>query len=252
MEELIKRTAKALAGSKKAIALTGAGISVESGIPPFRGEGGLWEKIDPMEYAHIDAFMKNPGRVWEVLIKETKDFIDRAEPNDAHLGLARLERMGILKSIITQNIDGLHQSAESSDVIEFHGNFAWQRCIGCNKRIKTADIDLKDMPPLCECGGILRPECVFFGEMIPPQNLARSRALAATCDVMIVAGTSAVVQPAAMMPVIAKENGAIVIEINPEKTPLTDSVSDFIIIGRGGDILNEIIMELELESEYKV
>ena len=124
MEDLIIKAAKELAGSNKVIALTGAGVSVESGIPPFRGKGGLWEKIDPMEFAHIDAFIRDPAKVWNILIREMKDIVDKARPNAAHNGLAKLEKLGILNVIITQNVDGLHQMAGNSDVIEFYGTFA--------------------------------------------------------------------------------------------------------------------------------
>ena len=244
MDELIKKAGRDLASSKNVIALTGAGISVESGIPPFRGKGGIWEKIDPMEFAHIDTFMKEPAKVWNVLLKDMKEIIDKAKPNDGHNGLAELEKLGILKAVITQNVDGLHQKAGNRDVIEFHGNFAWQRCLECNKVCETSKIDLTQIPPRCECGGIYRPECVFFGEMIPPNHLIRSRELASTCDIMLVIGTSALVQPAAYMPVIAKQNGAKVIEINPEKTPMTKSVSDYIIMGQAGKIIRAIVKEI--------
>jgi len=245
MQDLIERAARDIAGSTYAIALTGAGISVESGIPPFRGKGGLWEKIDPMEFAHIDSFLRDPEKVWNVLIKEMKGVVDEAKPNDAHTGLADLERMGKLKTIITQNVDGLHQVAGNTDVIEFHGNFAWQRCMDCGGKIETSEIDLSEIPPRCACGGIYRPDCVFFGEMIPPDYMRRSQQAASLCDIMLVLGTSAVVQPAAYMPVVAKENGAKVIEINPENTPLTGRISDYIILGRGGEVMNGIIAELE-------
>jgi NAD-dependent deacetylase len=242
---MIQQAAQDLARAKYVVALTGAGSSVESNIPPFRGEGGLWEKIDPMEFAHIDAFMRNPRKVWDVMIKEMKGVIDQAEPNDAHKGLARLEEWGLLKTIITQNVDGLHQRAGNTDVIEFHGNFAWQRCLDCRRKYATQDIDLAQLPPRCVCGGILRPDCIFFGEMIPAQHLWRSQQVSADCDLMLVVGTSAVVQPAAYMPVIAKENGAKVIEINMERTPLSGSISDYYILGRAGQIMNAIITELE-------
>jgi len=245
MDDLIKKAAEDIAAARQVTALTGAGISVESGIPPFRGEGGLWEKIDPMEYAHIDAFSHNPEKVWEVLIKGMKDVLDTAEPNDAHKGLARLEKFGKLKTIITQNVDGLHQTAGSTDVIEFHGNFAWQRCTDCGDRCRTSDVNMEKIPPRCYCGGIYRPDCVFFGEMIPPDALMRSRTLAMSCDVMLVMGTSAMVQPAAYMPVLARENGARVIEINPEPTPLTGHISDYIIQGSSGVVMNGIIARLE-------
>ena len=242
---MIKQAAQDLARAKYVVAMTGAGSSVESNIPPFRGKGGLWEKIDPMEFAHIDAFMRDPAKVWNVLIKEMKGVIDQAEPNDAHKGLARLEELGLLKTIITQNVDGLHQQAGSTDVIEFHGNFAWQRCLNCNHKYETQKIDLAQIPPRCTCGGILRPDCIFFGEMIPPQHLYRSQQVSAECDVMLVVGTSATVQPAAYMPVIAKENGAKVIEINREHTPLSRQISDYSILGRAGQIMKDIVGELE-------
>lgn len=245
MDPLIKSAARDLASASRVVALTGAGISVESGIPPFRGKGGLWEKIDPMEYAHIDAFIKNPAKIWRVLIQEMKDVVDKAIPNSAHHGLARLETLGILKTIITQNVDGLHQMAGNTDVIEFHGNFAWQRCMQCDLRLETRRIDLARMPPRCRCGGIFRPECVFFGEMIPPDDLNRSRQAASSCDIMLVVGTSALVQPAAYIPVIAKHSGARIIEINSERTPLTRDVSDLLIMGKAGDVFNRLLTEIE-------
>jgi NAD-dependent deacetylase len=245
MDALIARAVNDLATARRAAALTGAGISIDSGIPPFRGAGGLWERFDPMEIAHIDAFMRNPAMVWKVLVKDLKDVIDRARPNDGHRGLARLERLGILTCVITQNIDGLHQMAGNTDVIEFHGTFAWQRCIQCDRRIETSKVDASQLPPRCACSGILRPDAVFFGEMIPPVALWRSQEVAARCDVMLVVGTSAVVQPAASMPVIAKESGAIVIEINPEPTALTGRISNYLIRGRAGEVMNRILAGLE-------
>jgi NAD-dependent deacetylase len=245
MESEIESAAQKLKDADFVVALTGAGISVESGIPPFRGKGGLWEKIDPVEFAHIDSFLRNPGKVWEVLIKGMKEVLDPAQPNAGHLSLARMEQMGKLRTIITQNVDGLHQSAGSTDVIEFHGNFAWQHCSDCGWRIETARVDLSSLPPRCSCGGILRPECVFYGEMIPPQHLARSHRLSASCDLMMVIGTSAEVQPAATLPVIAKQNGASVIEINPESTHLTGHVSDLFIRGGAGEVLRSVVDRLE-------
>ncbi|MBN1932797.1 MAG: NAD-dependent deacylase [Desulfobacterales bacterium] len=245
MNDLFKQAANDLVAAKNVVALTGAGFSVESGIPPFRGKGGLWEKFNPMEYAHIDAFMKNPTKVWNVLLKGLKEIIEKAQPNDAHKGLARLEELGILKTIITQNIDGLHQKAGNTDIIEFHGNFAWHRCLDCDKRCETERIDLTVIPPRCECGGIYRPEFVFFGETIPPQDLRRSELVASQCDIMLVVGTSAVVQPAAFMPLIAKGAGAKIIEINPEKTPLTASISDYLLMGKAGEVINGIMAEIE-------
>jgi NAD-dependent deacetylase len=251
MKDLIKETAKYLVSARHAVALTGAGISVESGIPPFRGEGGLWEKYDPMEFAHIDSFMKNPEKVWKIFMGDMQKVLLDAKPNDAHLGLARLEQFGILKTVITQNVDGLHQLAGNTDVIEFHGNFAWLRCMQCDHKVKTVDVDLSEAPPKCQCGGIFRPECVFFGEMIPPIALTRSQEESYQCDVMLVVGTSAMVQPAAFMPVIAQQSGATVIEINPEPTPLTGRISKFLVQGRAGQIMNEILSEVNSVIQSK-
>jgi NAD-dependent deacetylase len=245
MQAQISKAAKDLHQAKNVVALTGAGISIESGIPPFRGKGGLWEKYDPMEIAHIDAFISNPAKVWSLLIKDMKSVLDQARPNDGHLGLARLEKMGILKTVITQNVDGLHQMAGNNDVVEFHGNFAWQICMDCNKKLATAQVNLDEIPPRCDCGGIYKPDCIFFGEMIPPDHLMRSRVVSTQCEVMLVVGTSAVVQPAAYMPVIAKESGAIVIEINPEPTPLTGGISDYLIAGKAGEVMNRLVDEIE-------
>ncbi len=245
MNDLIKRAANDLAEAGYVVALTGAGISVESGIPPFRGKGGIWEKIDPMEFGHIDVFEKNPEKVWNILIKDLKELIDKAMPNDGHKGLSRLEQMGKLKTVITQNVDGLHQKAGNSDVIEFHGSCARLRCMECGKKIPTHMVDTSIIPPLCQCSGILRPDWVFFGEAIPTHALQRSRQVASQCDIMLVIGTSAVVHPAAYMPVIAKNSGAKIIEINPESTPLTREIANYIIKGTAGEIMNAIIKELE-------
>ena len=250
MESLVKKAVAALSVSKKVVALTGAGISVESGIPPFRGKGGVWETFDPMEYAHIDAFLKDPKKVWGKFLKLLKETLDRAVPNEAHKGLARLEKMGRLNTIITQNVDGLHQTAGNTDVIEFHGSFARYYCVDCGTRCPSSQIDSTQMPPRCECGGIYRPDCVFFGEMIPSHLLWRSEQVASECDTMLVVGTSAVVQPAALMPVIAKESGARVIEINPEQTPLTGQISDYFIKGEAGQIVSRIVQELEKQTKH--
>jgi NAD-dependent deacetylase len=135
--------------------------------------------------------------------------------------------------------------AGNTDVIEFHGNFAWQRCMQCDHRLETRRVDMVDLPPRCACGGILRPECVFFGEAISPEDLNRSRQAASNCDVMLVVGTSAMVQPAAYMPLIAKRAGARIIEINSERTPLTREVSDLLIQGKAGEIFNRLLAEIE-------
>ncbi len=247
MNELIKKTADLILSSKKTIALTGAGISVESGIPPFRGKGSLWNKIDPMEYAHINSFLKDPEKVWKGLLIEMGDIIGNAVPNDGHKGLALLEKKLLLDTIITQNVDGLHQISGNCDVIEFHGSFAWQRCLDCHKPLATTKVDLSKIPPECECGGILRPDCVFFGEMIPEDSLWRSQKISSECDLMLVIGTSAVVQPASMIPEIARKHGASVVEINPAKTPLTDHITDIFLKGNAGKVMNQLVSALRIK-----
>jgi NAD-dependent deacetylase len=272
MKDLISRAAWEIYGAEHLVVLTGAGISTESGIPDFRSPGGLWEKYDPTEFMY-ERFMADPKRIWEMSLtmKEEGDLdMEEAEPNPAHTAIAELEAMGYLKCVITQNVDNLHQKAGSKDVIEFHGNLLFGRCISCSQRypIKAieAQIERAGLPPRCEkCEGILKPDAVFFGEPIPPHALHRSISEARMADVMIVAGTSAVVYPAAELPFIAKRGGgffstsvtepsqnagAVVIEINNEPTALTGRVSDYIILGMVGTILPRIVQEVkELEKQ---
>lgn len=245
MEALIKTAAATLSGADRVVALTGAGISIDSGIPPFRGKGGLWEKFDPMAVGHIDAFLRDPEVVWNSLFLELGRVLKTAQPNTAHKRLAELERRGRLETIITQNIDGLHQEAGCADVIEFHGTFARQRCMVCNGHTASSALDLSQLPPRCDCGGVYRPDCVLFGELIPETELRRAREAAARCDVLLVVGTSATVEPAATIPFIARDTGARVIEINTEPTPLTGRISHTFLQGKAGDVLSSIVNALD-------
>lgn len=243
--DLIQRAAKDLLTSRWAIALTGAGISVESGIPDFRSEGGLWSRFDPMEYAHIEAFHRNPEKVWEML-REVIPLTSRAKPNPAHYALAELESMGILKAVITQNVDGLHQRAGSRVVIEYHGNHDWLLCLNCGFKRATSEADLEGPPPRCpHCKAVLKPDVVFFGEPIPLEAQRRALEEAKRCDLMLVIGTSAVVYPAADLPRIAKGRGAKVIEVNKEPTVLTGVVSDYLLQGKAGEILPKVLEEVK-------
>jgi NAD-dependent deacetylase len=245
MDKQVERAAGALASARQTIALTGAGISVESGIPPFRGKGGLWEKIDPMKYAHISAYERDPAEVWNVLFMAMMTDLEKAQPNKGHHGLFRLEQLGLLNTIITQNIDGLHQQAGSQDVIEFHGTFASQSCMTCRQRIDSRRVDLAQLPPRCSCGGTMRPDVVMFGEPIDAANLHRAQMLASTCDAMLVVGTSATVEPAAYLPVIAKRSGATIVEINPNRTPLSDRISDITLLGPAGEMMRQVVAAVE-------
>ncbi len=191
--DLIKAAAGAaelLRGLSPIIVLTGAGISVESGIPPFRGPGGLWERYDPDEYGHIDSFRKDPGRSWEMLIEIIGSSLS-AEPNEAHLTLSRLEKRGTIGPIITQNIDGLHQAAGARDVIELHGNARDIICTGCGGKEELRD--LRSFSPRCGCGGWKRPDIVFFGEGLPEMVLTRALMNAEMAGAIIVVGTSGIV-----------------------------------------------------------
>ena len=243
MQELIERAAQALRTSRKTIALTGAGISAESGIPTFRDPGGLWDKCDPEEYATIDAFRRDPAKVWHMM----RDFTElkTAKPNSGHTALAQLEQMGFLGCIITQNIDNLHQDGGSQDVIEFHGNMRQVVCQSCEKLLPMSEISLNNLPPYCRCGGVFKPNGVFFGEPIPEYALSRAYEESQHAEVMLVIGTSAVVYPAAAMPGVAKESGAQIIEINPEHTDLTGPVSDFIIQDKAGVAIPKIVQVIK-------
>jgi NAD-dependent deacetylase len=245
---LIQRAAEDILQSKKTIAFTGAGISMESGIPDFRGTQGLWQKYDPEEYAHIHAFYSNPDRVW-LMLKEMFSLIMTAKPNPAHIGLAELERMGLLSFIVTQNVDGLHQAAGSQNVIEFHGTHRTLSCLKCSTKTEGSSLTLEDLPPRCSrCSSLLKPDVVFFGEPIPWEAQVMSFKESKSCSAVLVIGTSAVVYPAATIPITAKERGAVVIEINMEPTPLTEQISDYLILGSAGEIISAIVEEVKRRS----
>lgn len=227
------------------VAFTGAGISVDSGIPAFRGGQGLWEKYDPMEYAHIRAFYANPGKVWDML-REMSGVIFEARPSPAHNALGDLEKKGYLKAVITQNVDGLHQIAGNSNVIEYHGNHRWLVCMDCSKRLPLAPEIVSLMPyPSCDrCGTPLKPDVVFFGEAIPSRAMVLANAEAARCNVLIIIGTSGVVYPAAEIPYASKANGAVVVEINVAPTPFTSSITDHYLEGNASEILPRILDQM--------
>lgn len=240
-EEELGRLAWDIVNSKKVVALSGAGMSVESNIASFRGEGGLWEKYNPEEYAHISTLRHEPEKAW-ILLREMQKEIMKAKPNKGHYALAEMERIGCLSSIITQNVDGLHHLAGNKEIIEFHGNLQSVLCMDCGDRVPSTEISLDDIPPRCEkCNGPLKPDAVFFGEAIPSAALSRANQESRTCSLMLVIGTSAVVYPAATMPEIAKGAGATVVEINPSETPLTGIVSDYIVKGPSGETLQKVV-----------
>lgn len=230
--------------SRHMVALTGAGISVESGIPDFRSEKGLWAKYDPMEFGHIDSFRANPQKVWQMLL-EMDTLLSSASPNPAHYALAELEKRGILKAVITQNVDSLHQRAGSRYVIEFHGNGRTLRCDTCSKSFLRENVSLERLPPVCSCGGPLRPDYVFFGEGIPSEAYRKAMSEATGCDFMLVVGTSASVAPASLLPYMAKDNGAFILQVNPGVTELSYGTSDMQIFAPAGEALPAILSALD-------
>jgi NAD-dependent deacetylase len=239
MDESIEKAAQAILSSNLTLALTGAGISVESGIPDFRSKGGLWDRYDPEEYASIYSFQRNPEKVWQML-REMEETVDKARPNAAHIGLAELEAMGLLKSVITQNVDNLHQEAGSKDVIEYHGNSRSLTCLWCNRRYGY-EKKRGEYPPYCECGRILKPDVVFFGEAIPMAAMTRSYQLASSCQALLIIGTSAVVSPFNVLPRQAKQGGATIIEINLERTVLTDHLTDILLLGTATEMVSGLV-----------
>ena len=237
----------ALAASRHTVALTGAGVSAESGIPTFRGEGGLWRNHRPEQLATPEAFAANPALVWE-FYDWRRSVIHRARPNPAHSALAALEEMSEKFTLLTQNIDGFHRAAGSQRVVELHGNIWEMRDLDEGRVFEDRRVPLKPIPPRTRSGALLRPNVVWFGEGLNPKIKEAAFEAASGCDFMIVAGTSAVVQPAAYMPLLAKQNGAYVLEVNPERTPISDVV-DETLFGKAGEVLPAIAERLSRADE---
>ncbi len=237
---MIERLARFLEDAEHAIVFTGAGVSAESGIPTFRGRGGLWERFDPQKLATPEGFWEDPMEVWS-WYKLRMELIARARPNPAHVVIARLQERGLVKTIITQNIDGLHQRAGARDVVELHGNIWRVRCTGpgCRHRETLAEPP-EEIPPRCPaCGSLLRPDVVWFGEPLPFREWSRAVEEAERADLVLVVGTSGVVMPAGMIPYIVKRNGGVLVEINVEETGYTQ-MADLHIRGKAGEVLAQL------------
>ncbi len=238
--ENIKEAARLIRKSKYMVAFTGAGVSVESGIPPFRGAGGLWNKTHPI-FLEIEYFKKKPLQAWKKIKEIFYDKLGDAEPNKAHEVLAKMESRSFLESIITQNIDHLHQKAGNKYVYELHGTYRRLVCTECSSEYDMSFADLNFLPPTCYiCKGILKPDIVFFNEPIPPFAKKRSFEEARKTDLLLIIGTHAEVLPAAEIPQIAKKNGAKIIEINIKPSLFTQTITDVFIQAKATEAMERI------------
>lgn len=225
--------------AKHVVVLTGAGISVEGGVPTFRGKGGLWDKYDVDEYATAEALANRPENVWE-MHHELRKTVAECKPNPAHYTIAKMEEYFSDFKVVTQNVDNYHQDAGSTDVIELHGNIWKDKCMDEGKVTVNKKLPIKELPPKCDsCGAMLRPDVVFFGEALDPEVLSKAIQAAEFCDLMFVIGTSAVVQPAASLPFIAKQHNAVVVEVNIEATSVS-FIADRSYYGKAGEVLPKL------------
>lgn len=237
-DRLIKKMKK----SNTVAVLSGAGISAESGVPTFRGEQGLWKNYRPEELANFNAFIKNPKLVWE-WYNFRKNLISQVKPNPGHYALVEMENMFPDFYLITQNVDNLHRVAGAKKIYELHGNIMRNRCVDCNKYINEIFFDNDEQLPRCDCGGLIRPDVIWFGENLPENVLMEAFEAAQKSDIFFAIGTSAVVHPAASLPLEAKRAGAYVVEVNFEPTAITNYVDES-ILGKSGEILPELVKRI--------
>jgi len=246
--QTIERAARLIYEADKVVALTGAGISVESGIPDFRSPGGLWTRYDPFIYASFEAFINDPANFW-LMARELVPMLENAGPNPAHLALKELEDLGKCAAVITQNIDNLHQRSGSSLVLELHGTYHSGHCLGCGEAfniddLKSLSLEQTKVPYCTFCDGVVKPDVVFFGEPLDSGILGRSADLAAEADLMLVIGCSLEVYPAASLPHCTKNKSGKLIFFNVTPTPY-DSMADLICLGRAGETLPAVLAELQ-------
>jgi NAD-dependent deacetylase len=236
------KTLSRLKEAKSIVFFTGAGISAESGISTFRGAGGIWTRLKPEELASIDGFMKNPEMVWE-WYKYRKEVISQSKPNPGHIAIAEFQDVIPNVTVVTQNIDNLHRRAGSKNIFELHGNIQKNYCMKCRKRY-DGDIDLSAKVPTCTCGGMIRPDIVWFGEFLPEDQFIGSEHTIKDCDVFVVAGTSAVVYPAAGLIYTARDAGAYIIEVNIEETEVS-RFADISYFEPAGTVLPRLLNDLK-------
>jgi NAD-dependent deacetylase len=238
-DQKLQQAIAILKESKYTVAFTGAGISVESGIPPFRGPGGLWSQYDPI-ILDLDYYSRKSEKSWPVVKKLFFDFFGSAKPNAAHLALAKMEQEGSLQEIITQYIDNLHQEAGSKNVYEFHGNSRQFICMDCGAVYQRDELVLTAEPPHChklKCNGLLKPDFIFFGESIPVDAYESSIQAAKNADVFILIGTTGEIMPASQIPYLAKQNGAKIIEINISESSFTPQITDVFLKGKATEVM---------------
>lgn len=228
--------------AEKIVFFTGAGISAESGIPTFRGEDGIWKKFKPEELANFNAFIRNPDMVWE-WYQYRRKIINEAKPNPAHLAIAEFQNHYTQVSVITQNVDNLHGRAGSKIIYELHGNIERNFCIKCRTFYTKDNFTFTDKVPVCKCGGLIRPDVVWFGEALPTDIFNKAEKAAQWADLLFVIGTSAIVYPAAYIPMTAKQQGVTIIEINIEATDIT-SYANYSFFGKAGEVLPSILNEI--------
>lgn len=240
LEAKIKEAVRAIRTAKYGVAFTGAGISVASGLKPFRGEGGLWDEVNP-NYFEIEFFKKKPYQSWKVIKEVFYDKLTNIEPNIAHKVLAGMYERGFIESVITQNIDGLHQKAGSKNVYELHGTCRQLVCTECMSEFDLGFADFNYLPPTCfVCKGILKPDMVFFNEPIPHFAKTRSFEEAEKADVFLIIGANAEVYPANAIPLAAKKHDAIIIEININESHFTNHITDIFLQGTSSEIMTKI------------
>ena len=236
---LIEKALKRLKETRSLRVITGAGISAESGIPTFRGDEGLWKQYRAEELATPYAFERDPKTVWE-WYDWRRGIIAKTKPNPGHYAIKTMEEIFDYFGLITQNVDGLHDRTGIKNMVEIHGNLWRARCLRDGRVSMLMDVPLKEIPPLCTCGGLLRPDVVWFGESIPTYGIQKSYQLMEQCDTLIVAGTSGAVYPVASFPENVKARGGFVIEINIERTPISN-IADVTLIGKSGEILPVLV-----------
>lgn len=242
---MYKEAAEMILSARRCVAFTGAGISVESGIPPFRGENGLWNKYDPMTF-DIQYFTQNPAQSWAAVRDIFYELFGQVLPNAAHYALAEMEARGLLKAVITQNVDNLHKDAGSRVVHEFHGSLKRIICPGCQKTFPAQQVDMNSLPPCCEnCGRVLKPDVIFFGEAIPEPAGTLSFDEAAKADCMILIGTTGTVAPANTIPSLAKKQRAGIIEINTVPSEYTASITDVFLQDKATIAMEKLMEEIE-------